>query len=166
MQTAESTIFVVDTNVWVVAESVRDFGVHCQRRSLGFLTSLYSEGGGIAVDSDGRILEEYRGNIAPQLAPHRILIDLLAQDRVVRKTIGVSDDVAVLPNGLQDAVHDADDRKFVAVSLAFFPTPPPPIVNATDSDWTDCEDELRDYGVEVIQLCPELFSHSRGTAQD
>ncbi|WP_152976644.1 hypothetical protein [Herpetosiphon geysericola] len=32
----------------------------------------------------------------------------------------------------------------------------PPIVNATDSDWTEIEDILRDdYQVQVIQLCPK-----------
>jgi hypothetical protein len=59
-------------------------------------------------------------------------------------------DTAPLPQALEAIVHDADDRKFVEASLAV--NPHPPIVNASDSDWLDCQDALADEGVEVVQL--------------
>lgn len=85
--------------------------------------------------------------------PYQILTRLMAQGRVLEKFVKVDADGAVLPDEIARIVDDRNDRKFVAVSLAL--SPPAPIVNATDSDWADWEEGLRDHGIEVIQLCPE-----------
>ena len=50
---------------------------------------------------------------------------------------------------------DRSDRKFVAVALAS--NTKPRVANASDTDWWDHSEALRDNGVEVLFLCPELM---------
>lgn len=83
--------------------------------------------------------------------------------RVLYQQIRVVDGVAEICDELRSVVHDDDDRKFVAVALTF--STPPPIVNATDSDWVGWKDALRKRGIEVIQLCPELFACSHDATE-
>ena len=121
-----------------------------------FVQSLVDSESSIAVDYGHLILGEYYTNLSQQFDSYVILTELMAQGKVLQKHIAIVDGVAKLPNEIERTVQDEDDRKFVAVSLAFLPMPPPPIVNATDSDWAKCEQGLSEHGVEVIQLCPEL----------
>lgn len=135
----------------------------CHTNCLQFVDRLDNSKERIAVDDGYLIFSEYFRLLSQQLAPHDALIRLMAQGRVVEMHVKVDDEGVVLPDELAGIVHDRDDRKFVAVSLAC--SPPAPIVNATDSDWVDWEECLRDHGVEVIQLCPEVVHAPRDSAE-
>jgi len=118
----------------------------------------------------GLVREEYRkafrqipSGIYRQSDSYRILDALINTCRVHYKAISVVDGIAEICDELRSIVDDDDDRKFVAVALTF--STPPPIVNATDSDWVGWKDALRKRGIEVIQLCPELFDCSHESAE-
>lgn len=51
---------------------------------------------------------------------------------------------------------DRSDRKFVAVALAG--RRKPKIINAVDTDWWHYKDELRNYGITIQFLCPDLMA--------
>lgn len=140
-----------------------DVDFECHIKVLEFLEHLDHCDKRIAVDNRHLIFGEYFRLLSQQLAPYDLLTRLMAQGRVLERAVAVADGVACLPNDLERLVHDRDDRKFVAVALSF--SSPPPVVNATDSDWVDWERGLRDHGIEVIQLCPELVNTPRGTSE-
>ena len=162
MSFTQSPLYVVDTNVWLVARDVADVDTECHLEALEFLYYLNDNKKCIAVDDQHLILGEYFGLLSQQFIPHLILTEIMRDKRVSKREIDVFEGMAVLPDELGRIVHDRNDRKFVAVSLAF--STPPPIVNATDSDWADWEAGLRDHGIEVIQLCPELVNAPRDAA--
>lgn len=55
------------------------------------------------------------------------------------------------------ASFDPSDRKFVAVALAH--PQHPPILNAVDTDWAHHDVALRENGVKVQFLCPEIWKN-------
>ena len=146
-----------------MAQISADFDTACHLEALKFLDYLADVEKCIAVDDQHLIFSEYFGLLSQQLAPYEILTRLIRQERVSHREIDVSEGVAVLPNELGRIVQDRNDRKFVAVALSF--SMPPPVVNATDSDWVDWEEGLRDNGIEVIQLCPEFVNSLRGSSE-
>ena len=142
----ESSLYVVDTNVWIAADSGHASGTDCASKSWQFLHTLYYGNGEIAADvkisrtEEGLVLQEYRKRfrgadpaVSEQSASHEILLRLINETRVRYASIDIDGDIAVLPDELERLVHHDDDRKFVALSLAFCSRPP--IVNAKDSDW-------------------------------
>ena len=176
MQINESSLYVVDTNVWIAADSGDASGTDCDSKSLQFLYALYYDDGEIAADfrisqsEDGLVFQEYRKRfrgadpaVSEQSASHQILLRLINETRVRYARINIDGDIAVLPDDLERLIHHDDDRKFVALSLAL--SSRPPIVNAKDSDWKCWKDGLCDHGVKVIQLCPELFDTSQDPAE-
>ena len=173
---AESSLYVIDTNVWIAADSGDRSGTDCASKSWKFLHSLYYGGGKIAADfrisqtEEGLVLQEYRKQfkganpaVLEQSASHQILLRILNEGRVRYARIDIDGDVAVLPDDLERLVHHDDDRKFVALSLAIASRPP--IVNAKDSDWKQWKEGLCDHGIKVIQLCPELFDCSHDSTE-
>lgn len=163
MPFTQSTLYVVDTNVWLVAQAGANVDEECHLEALRFLDLLDDGETCIAVDDQHLIFGEYFGLLSQQLASFHLLTDLIRQERVLQRQIDVSEGAAVLPNALERLVHDRSDRKFVAVSLSFASIPP--VVNASDRDWVDWEDGLGDYGIEVIQLCPEVVHAPRSPAE-
>jgi hypothetical protein len=63
--------------------------------------------------------------------------------------------VLVFPEDESLSKFDLSDRKFVAVALVH--PEHPPILNASDSDWSHFKTALAAYGVQVEFLCPELM---------
>ncbi len=163
MPFTQSPLYVVDTNVWYVAQIGVDIDTECHLEALKFLDHLDDGKTCIAVDDQHLVFGEYFGLLSQQLAPYHLLTRLIRQERVLQRKIDVSEGMAVLPNELERLVHDRNDRKFVAVSLSFSSLPP--VVNAADRDWVGWEDGLRDHGIEVIQLCPELVNSPRGSSE-
>ena len=146
-----------------MAQFGADVDTACHLEALKFLDSLADVEKCIAVDDQHLILGEYFGLLSQQFAPYEILTRLMRQERVLQRKIDVSEGIAILPNELERLVHDRNDRKFVAVSLSFSSLPP--VVNAADRDWVSWEVGLRDHGIEVIQLCPELVNSPRGSSE-
>lgn len=75
--------------------------------------------------------------------------------RKVRITPNDEREFAEFPDDPDLETFDRSDRKFVAVAIASATCPP--ILNATDTDWSDHRDVLARYHVSVTFLCPELM---------
>ena len=109
----------------------------------------------LVVDHLWYILREYGRKLTDQDAAFTLVFKtLIPNDRVCFVRSEFQDGIAILPAHLDEIVTDDDDKKFVAVADKH--PEKPPIVNATDRTrgWAKWEDRLRDYGIEVIQLCP------------
>jgi hypothetical protein len=157
---------VVDTNVAVCANGeAAQASPECVIACVDALERLKRRGM-VLIDVHGHILDEYVGRLSRSGQPGvgdaflRWLIDNQANRyrvRQVRITPDGTGGYAEFPADPALAGFDRDDRKFVAVALAASPRRPPPILNATDSDWKTFEAELAMHHVRIEFLCPELM---------
>jgi len=148
-------IWVIDTNVWVMLDAVtridqldRDCAVNC----VYWMKSIMESDDQIAVDVMMKILTKYRANIKNGGLAQQYLNQLLTQPITRLKFREIkydSDGYAIIPDGL---FEDEDDRKFIAVALTF--DPPPPIINATDTDWGKEREKLVQAKITITELCP------------
>ena len=159
----KKTEIVMDTNVAVVAngkaqQADRDCILECIDR----LRHIQDEC--LLLDNRNLILDEYRKNLNPsgQPGPGDRFFSWLwrnhANPEYCRK-------VAVKPRedrGFEEfpedpnlSSFDQDDRKFVAVALAS--ETGPDVLNASDADWWHYRQALRQHGVEIVFLCPDLM---------
>ena len=149
--------YVVDTNVWVMVDfdvstatlEELDCATGCRRWLREFINGTDK----LVVDLDYKIIREYRDNIAKGGLANQWLNRLETQPRDLRLIeLQIQYDeygFGIVPPEV--AIHDLKDRKWVAVALAHKPTPP--IVNATDPDWTEDKAMLAEVGIQVQELC-------------
>ena len=111
----ESPVYVIDSNVWYVAQAGVDVDTVCHIRSLEFLSHMDESGGRIAVDYDNLILEESTSEYSVSSNLHSLVP--LNSSALSWHKVGFStresrwpNDVALIPNGLEHVVHDRDDR--------------------------------------------------------
>lgn len=152
---------VVDTNVPIVAngrpnpDNQQNPSVTCREAAIRFLQSVL-ESGTVLLDFAGEIQAEYHrylhthgqpgvGDLFYQMviqsAPKKVRrIDL------PRRGDGEYRD---LPQSLIDVGFDPSDRKFAALARKEVA----PVINATDSDWLDSLEILRESGIRVIFVC-------------
>jgi hypothetical protein len=158
--------YVVDTNVWVMVDKVQDIGqlslteIDCIDACRNWLRAFAENDDRLVVDASYRILREYRRAISQQGRARTLLDQFETQPRNRLLEIEITfdeDGYAVLPSVL--LIHDEDDRKFVAVALGC--TPRPPIINATDTDWTIDREMLDKGGIEIRELCPDYVQEKR-----
>jgi hypothetical protein len=162
--------FVVDTNVAVVANgNAPQADVECRLACTKKLRKL-QEGDKVRVclDSDDRILSEYRKHLSPSGQPgvgdmfmqwiHKNQSNPGVCERV-KITSHTKREFKEFPNDTRLANFDRDDRKFVAVALAS--KHKPFILNAVDRDWSDFQKPLSDCGVKVVELCPQCIKRRR-----
>jgi hypothetical protein len=153
--------YVIDTNVWVmvdepIAEIDSTAKIDCIQACRGWLRDFMSGQDHLVLDDLYLILGEYRRQIGQRRLAQAWLNQLqrAPRDRLVEVHIEVDDDgFAKVPPHL--AISDEDDRTFVAVALAHTPTPP--IVDATDTDWTKDKAMLEAGGIHVQELCPDYL---------
>lgn len=151
---------VVDTNVWVNidklppdSEAERKCVLACIQWGKAFNHGTNDDQ--LAVDITWEIMKEYRRNIKPGRLAERYLNTILSQATTRLKLVEIRFDQngdAILPDGV---TMDRSDRKFAAVSLAF--QPPAPIVNATDTDWSESKAKLNEKGIHIHELCSEYI---------
>jgi hypothetical protein len=153
-------IEVVDTNVWVnmdkippESEAERECILACIQWGSAF--SRGSDDDKIAVDDAWAILKEYRRNIKPGGLAERYLNDVFSQPITRLELVHIEFDENGHAIVDQNIIHDPADHKFVAVSLKF--RPPAPLVNATDTDWTNSKDKLNAAGIPIRELCPRYL---------
>lgn len=154
--------FVVDTNVWVMVDkpigeiSLKE--VECMAACKKWLTDFANRHEDrLVLDNCYKILRKYRNNIREDGLARRLLNKLEEQprDRLIELDIVFNDEgLAVVPSTLED--FDKDDRKFVAVALAH--NPHPPIINATDTDWTKAQEQIKALGITVCECCPDYIA--------
>lgn len=155
------SLHVIDTNVLVIADGranhVSDL---CQTDCIQFLADARSAGH-ILVDDRHLILGEYLNQLrhGGQSGAGWAFYKWLHDHRNVRMLMvhitpipGPDENYEQFPPNESRVRFDRSDRKFVAVALASGKNPP--IANATDSDWADYHDALREAGVTVQFLCP------------
>jgi hypothetical protein len=158
---------VVDTNVLIVAnENCEQADPECVLACVNALEGIKQKRITL-LDSGMRIFDEYRRHTSlsgqPGLGdsfmkwlwtnhahPRRCrLIDITPKP-------SDPEDFEEFPNDPALEGFDRADKKFVAVALASHRQPR--IINATDSDWWHFRRELRDHGVTIEFLCPQLMN--------
>ncbi len=155
------TPVVIDTNVLLVANSAHpDVTPECEIACIQSLEHVRTHG--IAVIDEGfEILREYERKTAPNTGNQVgdgfvkwIYQNAATPSLVERVPIEVHTErgFAEFPDDDELTEFDREDRKFVAVSLAHRKRPP--ILQATDSKWTEWASQLLVHGVKVKFLCP------------
>ena len=120
----------------------------------------------VMLDDQRDILDEYLRNLSPsgQPGPGDAFFKWLWENQANEShcvTVAVANDPVrgyrEFPEDPALTDFDQDDRKFVAVARAAGTEPP--ILNASDTDWWHHREALRDCGVRVEFLCPELMAN-------
>jgi len=159
---------VVDTNVPITANKgfaePSDCATACAAKLQDFMQGRVT----LVLDDDGRIVNEYIGNIPywPPSPGNVFLAWVLTNqcnascvERVpitLISTRNQPEDYAEFPNIPPSlAKFDPSDRKFVAVVCAHGDRPP--VLVADDTDWWEYEKPLKAAGITVEFLCPDLL---------
>ena len=158
------TEVVVDTNVAVVANHrTPQADLNCTNECISRLQHIIDECR-ILLDDGNLIFREYRNNLSPSGQPgagdyfFKWLFENQANPEHCRKVTLSAHPVRgfeEFPNDQSLSAFDPDDRKFVAVALASGTAPK--VLNASDTDWWLYRNQLRQNGVEVVFLCPDLM---------
>jgi hypothetical protein len=148
--------YIIDTNVLLVASAVHPYSPFAdshvplkqQQTVFEWLSAFRTDPQHrLVMDDVFRIYQEYRNRLSDQdfglLAVH----DKLQSFRSVALTWD-ADGEAEVPAALQAC--DRSDRKFLAAALSDPTTIS--LVNATDSDWIEIEQEVAAAGVQVVHL--------------
>lgn len=157
---------VVDTNVLIVASAAHDTSpfpgnetpiTEAQLRDqvLVWMEAFEKDQQRHAVlDWDWYICSEYQNKLTEQDYGWLALMHKRDKSEVVWVGIEVDEHShAMLPPGLAARVTDLADRKMVAAAMAVDDELRPcKLTNACDTDWLDCDDALREAGVEAEHL--------------
>lgn len=150
------TDHVIDTNVLLVASAAHPFSpfddthvpIAEQQAVLDWLADFRADAGRrLVLDDLFRIYEEYRHQLTEQDYGLQVIHEKMQALRIVALAWD-EDGHARVPEAF--ARFDPSDRKLLAAAL----TDPATIsiVNATDSDWLQIEDELAAAGVSVLHV--------------
>ena len=149
---------VVDTNVGIAANGDANVDLACQLACVERLERAMAKGV-VAVDDGGRILDEYGTYFSFSGAPgighafFKYVYDRQYHGAKVRRfAITPSKDDRRGFEELPENTFDPSDHKFLAVAVVAKAV----VVNATDSDWGQEGDLMRELDVEVEELCPHL----------
>jgi hypothetical protein len=167
--------FVVDTNVLITATEAAQGGVAprkmaargevveiqdpaTQRKVYEWVKAFRADSEALLVlDMPVSNIHKEYGNKLCDYEYGRIVAAEKLQNWQIRPAVGIefvdngNERVARLPAHLEAVIGDVSDRKMVAAALATGA----PIINASDTDWYDWEDVLKEAGVDVIHLVPE-----------
>ena len=152
------TVFVVDTNVAIVANGRRTHAdTSCRLTCVRKLSSLVTQET-VAIDDGNLILDEYRKHLNFSGSPgvgdvfFKHVFDHQYQGRRVRiiRVTPTEDDRRGFEE-LPENAFDRSDRKFLAVAVAAGAV----VLNATDSDWGEQQALMDELRVKVDELCPQ-----------
>ena len=159
---------VLDTNVAVTANFMASQAdLACEEACIRAIRQVQAERRTL-LDNKGLILEEYRRNLSHSGQPglgdafFKWLWENQAHPqrcRIVPVTVDASRGFAEFPKDPRLSTFDRSDRKFVAVVRASGTLPD--LMNATDRDWWYDRQALKENGVNVVFLCPELVKRVR-----
>ena len=155
---------VMDTNVAMVANGeAEQVSLECERTCTDTLGQIREERR-ILLDDGDLIFGEYEKNLSYAGEPgpgDAFFVWLYNREwtseycRKVPVTPHLERGFEEFPDDPELGEFDPDDRKFVAVAIASGTTPE--ILNASDTDWWDHREALRQNGVRITFLCPELM---------
>lgn len=158
--------YVIDTNVPIVANRLADHvSPACVLNCIRRLVAVHNNGI-VVLDDGGRILDEYTRHLSRSGQPGAgdffmkwIWLNQSVPERCeqvhIAPLVNDPENFSEFPTDSRLESFDRSDRKFVAVVKASQKRPT--ILNATDTDWWDHRVALKDNGVVVEFLCPELF---------
>ena len=154
---------VIDTNVLLVADEKHgDTSASCVSHCVKRLLELQASGC-VVIDDNYHLIGEYQNNINANQGKGMgaTFLKWLLQNQanlkhVERVSITETDEnhFEEFPNLKLEPEFDAPDRKFVSVANAH--PEQPPIWQATDCKWLDWWPALRNFGISVDFLCPEV----------
>ena len=156
---------VMDTNVAITANGKSHADEKCVLACIRKLERIRNECC-VVLDYNWDIFKEYMNqlNSSGQPGPGDAFLKWLLSNQQnpihcvwVRITPHNKRGYAEFPNDPKLANFDRSDRKFVAVALATDKHSPPPILNASDTDWWDYCIELGAHGIRIKFLCPDLM---------
>lgn len=158
-------VVVVDTNVPIAASGRGgQASVECVSACRDAILGVMRDERRLALDDDGLIIKEYKGNLSasgqPGLGDAFLMWVLTNWANPKRCDLVRLTDAAGAEGGFEqfpdaDGLEDFDpsDRKFVAVANAH--AEKPPILEALDSKWWGWKDALTAAGITVVFLCRE-----------
>jgi hypothetical protein len=155
--------FIIDTNVPIVANGkTPQASLQCIRSCVQKLQEIQQKHI-VVLDSKWYIVTEYKKKLSDKGQPGvgDVFLKWLLTNQnnsrccqLVEITPTSDDNFEEFPQDESLSNFERSDRKFVAVAIVH--SQHPPIVNATDSDWSNFQEALANYGVKVEFLCPEL----------
>lgn len=160
------TYYIVDTNVAVVANSRDDeYPVECQISCIEYIQTICgTTKHRIVLDDIGDILEEYRKHLSASGQPgvgdlfYRHLINFRGNHkRVVEVTLPkctTTGEYVDFPDHVDLSGFDLADRKFVAAARVSKGK----ILNAVDSDYSECKAAFNAVSIKIIELCPKCLT--------
>ena len=158
---------IIDTNVPKAAngEATPQASPDCVRACLETVQDVMNDLHSLVIDAGWRILREYMRQLRSSGQPGMgdaflkwVLTNQANPQRCAQVSITPvtsSQKFKEFPVVPELSTFDPSDRKFVAVALAH--PQRPPIVNATDSDWWHYRQSLKNCGVNVKFLCPDIM---------
>jgi hypothetical protein len=163
--------FVIDTNVPKAASGstvTPQASPECVLACIQRLKEI-KENHIVVIDNQWHILNEYKRQLEPLgqatvgymflkwVLNHLSNPQHCEQISITPRTTGESVSYVEFPINSELATFHHKDHKFVAVALAHANRPPPPILNAVDSDWWDFRHALSRLGIIIEFLCPEAM---------
>lgn len=159
---------VVDTNVPITANfKACHAGPECEAACIQALKQVQGELRTV-LDDGGLIVQEYTKHLNHSGQPglgdafFKWLWENQANPQHCRSvpiTVHANRGFAEFPDDPRLILFDRSDRKFVAVVQASGTRPD--LLNATDTDWWHDRQTLKENGVNVVFLCPELMGRER-----
>ena len=169
---------ILDTNVIVIANGGSTHAsCDCVRRCREQLNLIRKGSHTVILDYEQQILREYRRNLKEEGKSQRGLGDLFLQwlkrnqwnqEKCslvhITSLTGSNTDFSEFPNN-DNALSgfDPDDRKFIAVALAYKQNTgqTPTILLAIDRGWLQFMDAFENYGVSVELICEDDIQRPR-----
>lgn len=159
-----STPILVDTNVALAAKLISDAPESCVAKCIEKLKLILAGQHRVVIDSDGRIMGEYRHKLNHSGQPtvgdafFKWLYSNLGNEQCCEMVdITVQDEqeqiFAEFPNVTGLEKFDRSDRKFVAVANAH--PDKPPILEAWDIKWVGWSEALGRAGIKVEFVCED-----------
>ncbi|RKU26584.1 hypothetical protein C6497_13530 [Candidatus Poribacteria bacterium] len=164
---------VIDTNVIVIANVVDDDDrKNCRDLCIERLNQIITQKEIIVIDDGWRILTEYIDNTKPNTKKGfgDMFVKRLLQNQSNSSVCRIVQISSVAGNGtefnefpddprLQN--FDPDDRKFIAVSIAYFNQyqENPSVLLAIDRGWLLFIDTLHNHGVKIELICEDDMHH-------
>jgi hypothetical protein len=151
---------VIDTNVWAIAEGMEpNASDQCVASCLGLLARVEA-GLVIAIDTDGRVLNEYLGCLRSAKTAGLAVKLASRLSRTYRSGTGCKEVLITplddppgsyeeVPANVRD--FDPDDQKFLAVAAAEGSNPM--VFAGLDSEWWERAEDLRLAGLNVQFPC-------------
>ena len=157
---------IVDTNVIVIANDTDDKRADCRDRCQDRLQKIISRPEKVVIDSSWRILKEYKRNTKPNTRKGigdlfvKRLLQNLANPNIctivhITPLAGNGTEFEEFPTDSALCGFDPDDRKFIAVALAYQKESgqTATILLAIDRGWLQFTNALANHGVNVDLIC-------------